>query len=361
MINKKSKEIGSYFDINPLDLEIKIVDKKFEPFGNAAYLSTCRSAINLVLKKASFNNRIALLPGFTCHAVVEPFVKNGFRVVPYQVSSNLEIDIDEFKKTLKEQHPSVILFHDYFGFDSNEKIRHSGLIEQLINDGIVIINDQTQSMFSLYDPLPANYYLGSIRKWIGIPDGAYLKGLNVDKFKSDILLEEVKVRAMVYKHKYLFADIGTKAEVLSNYRKAEDVLDSREQGFAISETSKKLIGQCDIENLRKKRRENAQMLLDILTKCEEVYCPFESVRSNEVPFHLPILVKNSRKEFQTYLAMNNVFATVIWGCPNELKTQINTKTRSIYNEILCIPCDQRYSKEDMKYICNLIENYNWEN
>ena len=75
---KTPYEIGSYFDIDPADIEKK--EDVGEDFGEkeTLYLSTCRSAIDLILKSISKRGGTALLPAFTCHAVVEPFVENGF-------------------------------------------------------------------------------------------------------------------------------------------------------------------------------------------------------------------------------------------------------------------------------------------
>lgn len=356
----RAKEIGSYFDISHDDIVAARDAEIFEPFGRATYLSTCRSAIDTVLKSVLTARKVALLPGFTCHAVVKPFVNNGYWVIPYSIKDNLEIDIEDLKQRVKQYQPSVILFHDYFGFDSNKTLRGSGLIEKLQSDGIILMNDQTQSMFSSYPKINGNYFLGSIRKWMGIPDGAFLFGMGEnDELEPDSELEEAKVSAMVFKHEFLFKETGTKYKVLSNYKKAEAILDSRETAFGISNISRRLFSHYDIELLKKKRIDNGSLLLSGLENNAHIDCPFTLVEDGVVPFHVPILVKQHRKELQKYLAQNNVFATVIWGCPEEFVHQISESTKRIYDEILCIPCDQRYSMEDMKYICKLIDEFDW--
>lgn len=359
--NKRAKEIGSYFDISPNDIENSKVEDIFMPFGEAVYLSTCRSAIDLVLNECLDKNKVALLPGFTCHAVVEPFIKKGYEVIPYSITSDLKINIDDLEDKIENFQPSVILFHDYFGFDTNGCLRKSGFFNKVKKSGIKIINDQTQSMFSSYTRLVGDYYLGSIRKWMGIPDGAYLLGASKEySIVYDEELEQAKVSAMIYKHDFLFKGEGTKEELLTKFRKAEVVLDSREKPYAISNITKALMNHYDIDELKWKRKINGQVLLESILKNDYLTSPFKNVKAEEVPFYIPIFVGKNRKAFQGYLAQNNVFATVIWGCPEEFVDRINDETQMIYDEILCIPCDQRYSVEDMKYICKLLNDYKWE-
>ena len=357
---KRAKEIGSYFDISPNDMNNAKFDGEFKPFEGALYLSTCRSAIDIILKKIVSVNKVALLPGFTCHAVVEPFINNGFQVIPYNITRNLEIDQDDLIRKAEEYHPDIVLIHDYFGFDSNKNLRESGILKKIREVGSAIINDQTQSMFSSYMNLEGNYQICSIRKWMGIPDGAFLIGFSEnEEYVSDTELEKAKIEAMTYKHGYLFDEIGNKDIVLMNYKKAESILDSREIPYSISNISKALFCHYDISNIKKVRQQNGRILLNAVIENSYISCPFDFVSDNEVPFQIPFLIKKKRKEFQSYLAQNNVFATVIWGCSEEFADKISEETRQIYDEILCIPCDQRYSVVDMKYICELISAFKW--
>lgn len=359
---RKSKEIGSYFELNPSDIYSTVyTQKEFDFMGEGIYLSTCRSAICMALRDINSSLKIALLPGFTCHAVVKPFVDMGYEVIPYSINNKMEIDLEDLSSKIEKYKPSVILFHDYFGFDSNVKIRISGLSESLKESGIKIINDQTQSMFSIYDLIEGDYYVGSIRKWMGIPDGAYIKGVhNNSIYGVDDELEMAKFEAMTYKYKYLFDNEGTKEMVLNNFKNAESILDSREEPYFISNTSKVLLEQYNIDTLRKIRQKNGQTLLKAINDVNDLEVPFKEVGEKEVPFYIPVFVKRKRKEFQRYLADNNVFATVIWGCPEEYRNELSVETQNIYEQILCIPCDQRYSVEDMEYIGSLISKFNWE-
>ena len=355
--NRDSREIGSYFSINPDDIQRckKYVATAFEEEGDLVFFSTCRSAIKQILSSLKCGSKRALLPAFTCHAVVEPFVNSGYAVFPYPVQNNLLVNVKQFKEMVREVKPSVILIHDYFGFDTNYQLRDSGTIAECREKGVTVIVDMTQSMFSQYPRMDADYYVGSIRKWMGIPDGAFAKGLTCEALlDEDEELVEAKTRAMIYKHNYLYREQGEKANIHSLYRNAERILDSREKSYTISTLSKGLLSFYDIQFYKMKRRENCEALLKELKEIGFIRLPFKEIERSETPFYVPIMVQNKRRELQRFLADNGVFATIIWRCPDEFIEKIDDESKRVYNEILCIPCDQRYSRRDMKYIGELM-------
>ena len=77
-------EIGSNFWTTPDDenktgeIDFRAFDIKFTDY---ALFSTCRAAISFVLENIETQNisrKIALLPPFLCHTVIEPFLKAGY-------------------------------------------------------------------------------------------------------------------------------------------------------------------------------------------------------------------------------------------------------------------------------------------
>ena len=64
------------------------------------------------------------------------------------------------------------------------------------------------------------------------------------------------------------------------------------------------------------------------------------------------------KAFQTYLAENKIYAPIIWPKSDLCNNSINLEVDWIYRNILSIPCDQRYSMEDMERVVEIINNYN---
>ena len=68
------------------------------------------------------------------------------------------------------------------------------------------------------------------------------------------------------------------------------------------------------------------------------------------PFYFPILVKEGRSELQQFLAKNDIYATIIWKCPQIYEGKIDVSAQYIYDHILCLHVDQRYNLDDMNLI-----------
>lgn len=69
------------------------------------------------------------------------------------------------------------------------------------------------------------------------------------------------------------------------------------------------------------------------------------------------MVKHNRRELQQFLAQNGVYATIIWQCPDEFVNKLNMESKWIYDTILCVPCDQRYTVDDMVFIGELFDRF----
>mgnify|MGYP002909138984 CR=1 FL=1 len=72
--------------------------------------------------------------------------------------------------------------------------------------------------------------------------------------------------------------------------------------------------------------------------------------------YIPIFVEN-RTDVQTYLREHNIFAPVLWPIPKEVEQDINKDVSYIYEHLLAIPCDQRYSLDDMRKIVECFYEY----
>ena len=358
-MGEKKREIGSYFYFSESEEGLDRGKLKVEQFQKSQYLATCRSAIDVVLKSKFWTNKVALIPGFTCHAVLEPFLRNGFEVISYDINKDLSTNREQFLEVIKNHNPDVILVHDYFGFPTNEVLREKEVKSVIAAESIEVIIDKTQSMFSNIPDYSVDYKcVGSIRKWLEIPDGAFLCGVSIDgDLEEDNEMLHAMKKAMNYKCQYISNGTGNKDTLLGLYREAEMILDNERLAYTMSSLARYLFNKCDFEQLKFRRQSNYQYLLNQLISYNFFEIPLSKLNDSIVPFYFPIFVKKGRKEFQNYLAKRDIYATIIWGCPEYLKDKISDTCRRIYDEILCIPCDQRYTTDDMKYICDVVFDY----
>lgn len=356
------KEIGSTFWLSPQ--EIGLLGRKSLKSPNIlnsqeSYVSTCRSAIGLCLDVLCEERKVALLPAFTCESVLGPFLKRGYKVFPYSIGRDLKISWEIFRTEIEKVKPSVMLTHPYFGFNTTEELRPH-IDELRINNGIIFIEDMTQSMFSKFKPLSSNFHVGSIRKWIPVPDGAFTTVPFHGKEEDDELVK-AKVKALTEKGDYLLNNKGDKATFRADFAKAESILDSREKSYLMSSVSRELYANTDIEGMIDTRWKNYCYLQNHILGDEVLAPQFEAILppidGNVCPFHFPVLVKEGRRDLQQYLAKNDIYATVIWGCPEEFENAINGDARYVYDHILCFHVDQRYGLDDMKRIVTTLNEY----
>lgn len=358
-------EIGSNFWIDP-NKELSNMDlqppKQFGCDGtDYVWLSTGRSATRFVIKTIEERNlsmvKRVLLPPFTCHTVIEPFIEAGYDIHYYDVDRKLNINIDAILDTAIAKKVSVVLYHRYYGFDTltgNEK-----KLDDLRKYGIVIVEDCTQCLYSKFNKQGADYIFGSIRKWLGSPDGGFAvcaNGIFTDKpTQYDDKLEKAKVMASNNKYKYIFNCEGDKSLFLQQYRDAEDILNQQKGWYAIGEMSAKIQSNLDVTELISKRQDNFKTLLINFPKCYKIEPLFNKLDVEAVPLYFPILVKD-RSSLQQLFVKNEIYAPVVWPKP-VCQAEVCEGAEYLYEHLLCIPVDQRYDKVDMMRVISVMKEY----
>lgn len=352
------KEIGSSFSVNDNGKECEnyptFITRGVGMDNYSIYLSTGRSCIREILSKIKAENKRAIIPAFTCESVIEPFLDSGYEIRPYSLNENLTINTTHLKQLIADFKPGVLLFHRYFGFDTCHDL------ENLISKtGIVTIEDETQFMFSTHRESWADYKIGSIRKWGAIPDGAYLISKQKE-FNQPTEFDEkfinLEKAAMSAKQNFLDKK-NSDSCYQSMFAEGRMYIDAQKKTFSISKSSNAALETLDIASFIEKRRLNAKILIEGLQNSALLNCVFKRLPEGTTPFMIPVLVKKGRKELQNYLSSQKIFSTIIWGCPNTIKGLIGITDKRIYDEILCIPCDQRYNQDDMSRIVNTIKLY----
>jgi len=358
-------EIGSNFWINPNEA---LKDKPLgspEQFGckgnDYVWLSTGRSAIRFAIKTIEERNpnlrKSAILPPFTCHTVIEPFLAEGYEVHHYPVDGNLMTSSEEILKCVRAYDATIVLYHHYFGFDTLHDI--DKLCVTLSNENRFTIEDCTQCLYSRHLKSDADFYVGSIRKWHGTPDGGFAvcrdSLFDGKPLQTDIPLEEAKVKASFAKFRYLFEHEGEKPAFLQLYREAEDILIDQKGYFTLSDTSSKLQGNLDVADLKYRRRSNFMTLLKGFESSGYVTPMFKSLDEKTVPLYFPMLVED-RASLQAHLVKNSIYAPVVWPKADCLG-KVCQEVEYLYQHLLCIPIDQRYDEDDMQRVIETINNY----
>lgn len=355
-------EIGSNFWIHPNDINLEPTVIKPKQFGcngsDYVWMSTARSATSFILDNIENRNveKIAVIPSFTCHTVIEPFLTKGYKIHTYHINRELQADANDILEVIKNTGANVFLFHKYFGWNTIANLEN--IMPELKRLGVVTIEDCTQNLYSTFNRADADYFVGSIRKWCGVPDGGFAV-CRVGQFENkpqnvDQKLEIAKMEASILKYKCLFEGKGEKQTFLIRYREAEDILNNQDKYYSISDLSTIIQSNLDIENLINKRRENFKVIVDSLKKIGigGGKLIFNTLNDNEVPLYCPILCE-ARGKVQSFLALNNIYAPVIWN-KAECSPVVDEDADYVYDHILCIPVDQRYDSDDMERIVTVL-------
>lgn len=353
----KFDEIGSEYW--KADLQ---TDKNKEIVG-AVYTASGRSAQSLIIATAEIDNKRALLPAYTCQHIVEPFAWNGWIVDFYDINMDLSPNIESFKEKLK-LNPGCIVVEGYYGFPTAKNLVE--LLHVAQKQGIIIIEDITHSFLNDQQLIfaDANYLFCSLRKWSGLSDGGYaisLKGKQLfvpQKFMTEFTLLRHEAREQKSQYvKYLNKNI--KDKYLELYSLSENILDGDIGIYAMSEQAYDDYTHLDLEFIKSKRRENFTYLVKNLIS-EYIVPIFTDISSGVCPIMFPVYISNYRDEIRKELIDNRIYCPVHWPVPIQLDDIAKKNSECIYNSIMSIPCDQRYSIDDMERLVTILNNYTGE-
>lgn len=324
------------------------------------FLCSGREAISAAIEDIEMRNKNlkqkCLLPLYICDSVISPFVKYGWDLCFYPVETNFEINLEVLSKIVENEKPTVLLVQALYGTEISLETKKN-LKNYRLEKGIIIIEDLTQTLTSVRQTLWCDYRIASLRKWFAIPDGGFIIADHSLKIKVNReKYEYVRLKREALELKALYLKDNTlidKKIFLQKNNFAEEYLYQHMEICKMSKYSLREIEEINAEYVLKKRNENAKFLLESL---KGVDCVRLIERNISAPLYFPIFV-NDRKELQTYLIKNGIYTSILWSIPQRVCTLLNESTLYIYRHLLCIPCDQRYGKEDMKKIVYYIEQY----
>lgn len=363
------REIGSFIEgrdfRRSVDCSIcKIVQREIIE-KRVHFLCSGREAISAAIidieNKKSEISKVCLLPQYTCDTVIVPFAQKNWSIYYYPINKNMVIDLGKMREIIDNVSPSVILIHPYYGMELEQTSVQ--FFQQLVKSrNIVIIEDLTQALYFLNFPQWSNYRVVSLRKWFAIPDG----GMVIAKERIDIVKEEedkeyvhLRRQAQRLKSRYLLGSKEVKKDVfLQLNSRTEEMLDNKTTISKMSEYTLKEIEEIDVQAVLGVRQNNADYLDESLKSFTRILTTINIEKY--APLYYPVLVEN-RDSLQKFLSGNNIYTSVIWKKPRNIDCICNKDVEYIYDHILAIPCDQRYSLDDMKEIVYFIKKYEEEN
>lgn len=326
-------------------------------FGNVVLTSSGRGAISLVLNQINPVLRRAMLPSYVCESIIIPFEKAGYELIYYEVDQDFKPQLEG----LEETEIGVFLHMGYFGFPTNNIV--GDIVSFLKRKKVIVIEDVTHTLFSDFPRnIENDFVVGSIRKWFGVPSGGFLASRNTYDVEQTILnsihapFVKLRTDALTKKSDY-FKTLNPqlKVEYLQKLSEAEMLLDDNWDVYRIDRDSETIIKNINNKEIYDKRRENYKFLLENLPVHPNLKIIFNDLDGTFCPMFFPVYIFEGRDELRSSLASKQIYCPIHWPVPNQLEKNIKGETRSIYNTIMSIPCDQRYSIKDMSRIVEAIK------
>lgn len=325
----------------------------------AVYTASGRAAQSLVIKSAAFAEKTVLLPAYTCQHIVEPFAWHGWAVDFYDIDTDLSVNRASLEKGL-EKKPGCLVLQSYYGFPTISGILDLAMNAQ--NNGVVVIEDITHSFAGCGHIYPsADYFFCSLRKWSGLSDGGFALAS-----QGSPPLEEPEVpmrafakhrsHAQAFKARYMRSgNMELKEWYLYIYNQAEELLDHDIGIYRMSNSAFADYEHLDFRFIAKRRQENYRYLLNHVVS-EYIRPIFRDLPENAVPMMMPVYIPGFRTRVIDILKNNRIYCPVHWPMPVQLPQDVVIRNGWIYDSIMSIPCDQRYSADDLKRLVDVVNH-----
>lgn len=312
-------EIGGYF-------EMETFHGKEYHIGAYAFDSG-RNALAALVKARQYKN--VYLPDFSCDSMADGIRKGGAKVRYYSVDANFQ---PVFSSTLAPE--DALLIVNYYGQLTNE------ILAIYARKYARVIIDNTQAFFQV--PLPHVDTTYSCRKFFGVADGGYLY--------TDAAIEGYEVDVSAKRMLFLLGRYDEDASTYYQEASQNNEIFSDKPIQMMSKLTHNLLRAIDYDAAARKRQHNAAYLHSHLKRINKmkVQVPYGA-------FMYPLMVNSSIKggQLRKILQQSKIYVPCLW--PDTLcRTSTDTMAYQLAENIVPLPCDQRYDIEDMDYILEKI-------
>jgi hypothetical protein len=325
MQEKNIRPIGGFF-------EFEITHGKNVYHKNAVALTNGRACMSLIIQQ--LNPQKIYLPFYTCDALFEPMISKKIKYEFYSINRDLE---PETLPVLNND--EYFLYINFFGI----KNRATDKLIKLYTDSFIL--DNTHDFFNRGYKNTISFT--SARKYFGVPDGAYLympkkTEQNFERFKK-VSIDHLVNRLIGNQELSYKQFLAYEKSLTPNIKR-------------ISTLSEIILSNINYGEVINKRKENYLFWSTLLNDINQL--KLENVDANLNPFCYPFL------PFQTVdkkaLHQKLFFIPSYWPDTQHRKIKGYKFERYLSNNLLPLPIDHRYDKNDLKrlakFLLDLLKN-----
>jgi len=318
-------EIGSF-----IELQFCKGQEYYKGDADIARLNSGRAAIYHAFRITGCST--IWLPIYQCDTVRDFLNKKNVPIKYYHIDKNFN-PID-----LKQEKNEAVLLVNYYGIMSNRRM------EELASKYQNVIIDNSQAFFCR--PIDSCMNVYSCRKFMGVPDGAYVIGKNAHLF-----LEEYKQCFSSDTSLFLLQRIefGCEGKAYES-RKFNEYRLETEDIMRMSKLTQTILDGTDYELNKQKRLKNFKLACSLFSDINKID-PLMNFDEETIPMVYPLVVED--EELLNKLQKAKHFQGHWWSyLLNETKESDFENWLSRY--IIPITIDQRYGKEELEYINSVI-------
>lgn len=324
---KSKKEIGSFLELQlPKGLEY------YNQQTDIARLNTGRAALWHAFKVTGA--RAIWLPIYQCDSVREFFDKKEVEIKYYHIDKDFN-PIDLFARD-----DEAVILVNYYGIMSHERM---GILASSFVHPII---DNCQGFFC--KPLENAMNVYSCRKFVGVPDGAYVIGKDAHKYLEEYpqCCSSDTAAFLLIRIEYGCEGKGYKSRLLNEHR-----IDG-EDAMKMSMLTRYILDATDYMYICKKRRENFSFANELLGQINQID-PMRFYDVDTIPMVYPLVIEDEGLLQKLQRAKH--FQGHWWGyiCDEQPKDSFE---HWISKYVIPITIDQRYGREELKYLANIVIN-----
>lgn len=320
-------EIGSFLEMQfSKGLEIHKGDM------NIARLNTARQAIWHAFRVTGC--RCMWIPIYQCDSIRETLKAHGVEIKYYHQDKN-------FNPTdLMAKEDEAVLLCNYYGIMSQERMR---ILAHSFKHPII---DCAQAFFC--KPIEGALMVYSCRKFVGVPDGAYVLGKGAHKYVDEYpqCFSSDTAAFLLMRIEYGCEGKGYEARSINEKR-----ID-HENCMRMSKLTRTILDGTDYNHIIIKRRENFAYAHSLLADVNLIN-PTSFMDADTVPMVYPLVVEDDSLIQKLYAAKH--FQGHWWSYICDEQSEA-TFEYWISRYVIPITIDQRYGKEEIDYLVNVIKS-----
>ena len=318
-------EIGSF-----IELQFNKGQEYYKGDKNVARLNSGRAAIYHAFRLTGCDS--IWLPVYQCDTVRNFLNRKDVQIKYYHIDNEFN-PID-----LNQKENEAVLLVNYFGIMSNKRM------EELASNYKNVIIDNSQAFFCKPIEYCLNIY--SCRKFVGVPDGAYVIGKNANKYLSEYQQGYSSDTSLFLLQRI---EYGCEGKAYESRKANEQRLDT-EDIMKMSKLTEMVLDGTDYELIKSKRKDNfkkASALFEDINKIN----PLMYFDSDTVPMVYPLVVEDD--ELINKLQKAKHFQGHWWSYILKETKECDFENW-ISRYIIPITIDQRYGKEELEYINSIV-------